>query len=86
MIGKQEKKELQQQFFQKSTTDHSQNIGDWNRQSNGWEKINMEKEVNKKVVSKRKKNDWSDGRKNKMSNNMSRKWQVGKIEIHKIKQ
>ena len=28
MIGKQEKKELQQQFFQKSTTDHSQNIGD----------------------------------------------------------
>ena len=41
MMEEQEKKELEH-FLKKSTAD-SRNLGNWNRQSNWQEKINMEK-------------------------------------------
>ena len=84
MIEEQEKKNYKSAFYKKNTAD-SQNLGDWNRQSNRQEKINIEKRSEGvRDIKVKKENEWRHGRKNKMLSN--RKWQVGNKEIHKMKQ
>ena len=63
------KKQLQQQFLQKSTGD-SRNLGDRNRQSNRQDKINKEKRSEgENNIKDKKENERRDGRKNKMQKN-----------------
>ena len=63
------KKQLQQQFLQKSTAD-SRNLGDRNRQSNRQDKINKEKRSEgENNIKDKKENERKDGRKNKMQKN-----------------